>query len=887
TDVLEVVLEVFACDRAYLQYPCDPDASEWWIPMERCSPDYPSTLAPGQRIPMDDHISHTLRGLLEASGPLRIGPGTDRPIPPETTEQLGVRSLMSVALRPKIDRPWQFGVHQCSHDRVWTLAEERLLQEIGRRLSDGLNSLLTARNLRESEERFRLVYENSPVPIREEDFSAIKPRLDVLNSTYGAELESYLIAHPEIVRECAALVRLVNINEAVLGLHEARSKEELIAGLPQTIIPESYDAFRKELVAIAQGRTELLFDSAVQTLSGKRLEVSVYFSICPGYEQSLTKIFISLVNITERKHAEERLRLAASVFATSQEGILISDAENRIIDTNPAFTRLTGYRREEILGKDPGFLSAGHQSREFYDEMWRAINTQGEWQGELWNRRKSGEVFPEQLSIVAVKDEQDRLQHYVGAFTDISQLKQHEADLDRIAHYDMLTSLPNRRLLDDRLTHAIAYARRHGKNLAVCYLDLDGFKSINDHFGHEGGDRMLVAIARRLESMSRAEDTVARLGGDEFVLLWSDIGDESDCVRALERILHKVSEPMLLNGETVSVSASVGVTLFPDDQVDADSLLRHADHAMYTAKQLGKNRYQIFDARLERQISARADILSMIALGLDKEQFELYYQPKVDYVAGRVVGAEALLRWNDPILGLISPKEFLPLIENDSLAFRMGRWVMEQAVRQAKSWHDIGIQVPISVNVFPRHLKYQTFIDDLRNAIAYWPQLPKNRLLMEILETTDLEELEPIEQVIEECLEIGVGFSLDDFGTGYSSLVYLRRLCIEELKIDLSFVRDMLEDSNDEAIVVSVIGLGQAFGLRVVAEGVETTRQAQYLVDLGCSIVQGYGLGRPMPAKDFQEWYADFSSNKLNYSTNSDFQGDYMGGGNGQRQRRH
>jgi diguanylate cyclase (GGDEF)-like protein len=465
---------------------------------------------------------------------------------------------------------------------------------------------------------------------------------------------------------------------------------------------------------------------------------------------------------------------------------------------------------------------------------------------------------------VAVRDEQGQLQHFVGAFSDISMIKQHEEDLDRIAHYDMLTSVPNRRLLRDRLEQAIAHTRRHGRNLAVCYLDLDGFKPINDQYGHEGGDRMLIEIARRLESMSRGEDTVSRLGGDEFVLLWNDIDSEADCVRALERILDKVSEPMLLEDEPVSVSASVGVTLFPDDDVDADSLLRHADHAMYTAKQLGKNRYQIFDARLERQISAQAELLAMVARGLDRNQFELYYQPKVDYPAAKVVGVEALLRWNDPVLGLVSPKEFLSLIENDGLAFRMGRWVMEEAIRQAKRWDKQGIKLPISINIFPRHLKSRSFIDDLRNAIEmYWPQMPKHRLLMEIIETSDLEELAPIEDVIKECMTMGVGFSLDDFGTGYSSLVYLRQLSIEELKIDQSFVCDMLEDPDDEAIVVGVISLGRAFGLRVVAEGVESGQQAQYLVDLGCTIVQGYSLGRPMPLYAFQKWYADYLANKL------------------------
>jgi diguanylate cyclase (GGDEF)-like protein len=430
---------------------------------------------------------------------------------------------------------------------------------------------------------------------------------------------------------------------------------------------------------------------------------------------------------------------------------------------------------------------------------------------------------------------------------------------DRIAHYDVLTSVPNRRLLGDRLERAIARADRLGKSLAVCYLDLDGFKPINDQFGHEGGDRMLVEIARRLESVLRTDDTVARLGGDEFVLLWNDIVNQAECFHALDRILAVVSKPMLLDGDSVSVSVSIGVTLYPDDDADAENLLRHADHAMYSAKQLGKNRYQIFDAYLEQQISSRVELLARVEKGLDQGQFELYYQPKVNYIAGEVDSLEALLRWNDPVLGLVGPKEFLSLIENDSLTFRMGRWVMEQVVCQARIWDDMGIRLPISINVFPRHLKYRNFINDLCNAIAlHWPQMPKNRLLVEIIESSDLEDLEPIEQVIKACVEMGIGFSLDDFGTGYSSLVYLRCLSIEELKIDQSFVRDMLDDPDDEAIVIGVIELGRAFGLRVVAEGVESIQQARYLVDLGCSIVQGYGLGRPMPAAMFQKWYADF-----------------------------
>jgi diguanylate cyclase (GGDEF)-like protein/PAS domain S-box-containing protein len=854
-EALDTVLDIFGCDRAYLLYPCDPDAAMWSVPLERSRPEYPGALRLGTEVPMDNYVASKMRMLLSSSAPLRMGPGTDFPIPPVMAKEFRVRSFVAMALYPKVDKPWEFGIHQCSRDRAWSDQEVRLIEEIGHRLADGLNNLLITRNLRESEERFRLVFENSPLPTYEEDFSKVRALLHDLKTVYGAEVDDYLTEYPEVVKQCAELVRIVDVNQAAVDLHQADSKDELFKSLPRTFTDESYEAFRKELVVIANGKTEMLTDSAVQTLGGERREVTVYFSVCPGYEQSLGKVLVSLIDITERKQSENRLRLAASVFATSQEGILISDPDNRIIDVNPAFTRLTGYSHEDALGRNPSFLSAGRQNADFYADMWRSIKTRGTWQGELWNRRKSGETFAELLSIIAVKDSQGRLQHYVGAFSDISVLKEHEADLDRIAHYDMLTGVPNRRLLGDRLEQAIARAHRLGKSLAVCYLDLDGFKPINDQFGHEGGDRLLVEVARRLQAISRADDTVARLGGDEFVLLWNDIGHESECFLALDRILAEVSAPMTLGDVSVSVSASIGVTLYPDDKVDADSLLRHADHAMYSAKQLGKNRYQLFDSRLERQISSRVEFLSKMDQGLDCGQFELHYQPKVDCIAGRLMGVEALIRWNDPVVGIIGPKEFLPLIESENLAVKMGRWVMEQAVAQAKIWHDTGFDVPISVNIFPRHLKFPSFVEDLRNAIALrWPEMPPGRLLLEIVETSDLEELDPIETVITECLGMGIGFSLDDFGTGYSSLVYLRRLSVEELKIDQSFVRDMMTDPDDQAIVAAVIALGKAFSLRVVAEGVESASQAQHLVAMGCSVVQGYGFGHPMPAAELPEW---------------------------------
>jgi diguanylate cyclase (GGDEF)-like protein/PAS domain S-box-containing protein len=858
---LNEVKHIFNCDRSFLLHPYDQLSPSYTIPIESTSTKFPGTQERDVDLLNEDSLSMLMGIALENDHPFQLGKQGNYPISDYLTHELNIRSILAMSIHPRVDNAWLFGIHQCSYDRIWNSQEIRLFEEISHRISDRLNDLLVTKNLRESEERFRLVYENSPISIWEEDFSAVKERLDLLNQSIDSDIENYLTNHPETVKELATLVKVVNINTATLELHGAETKNELFEGLHKTFIPESYVAFQNELIALSRGETNLLFDSAVQTLNGERREVTISFSVCPGYEDSLSKVFVSLFDITQRRKDEESLRLAASVFSTSQEGILISDTNNKIIDINPAFTHLTGYSRQEAIGRNPSFLSAGRQGPSFYKEMWEKLSTTGEWQGEIWNQRKSGEIFPEVLSIVAVKDAEGDLQHYVGAFSDISMIKQHEADLDRIAHYDMLTSVPNRRLLRDRLDQSIAHTIRHGKNLAVCYLDLDGFKPINDQFGHEAGDLMLVQTARRLESMSRAEDTVARLGGDEFVLLWNDIDSKSDCIHALDRVLETISQPINLNGESISVSASIGVTLYPDDKVDADSLLRHADHAMYTAKQLGKNRYQIFDAKLERQISARLELLNKIANGLDSDQFELYYQPKINCSTGEINGVEALLRWNDPLLGLVGPKEFLSLIENESLELRLGRWVIAQAVIQAKTWHAQGISIPISINVFPRHLKYHTFIEDLSSTIAkYWPEMPERRLIVEIVETAALEDLESIEEVLSSCKKIGIGFSLDDFGTGYSSLVYLRKLSIEELKIDQSFVRDMLEDKNDEAIVISVIGLGKAFGLRVVAEGVESPQQAEHLMKLGCNIAQGYGIGRPMPPNAFRKWLNNYLS---------------------------
>ena len=561
-------------------------------------------------------------------------------------------------------------------------------------------------------------------------------------------------------------------------------------------------------------------------------------------------------DISEHKQAEEMLRLSASVFTNSYDAIMITDSENRFVDVNPAFTRITGYSREEVLGCKPSLLSSGRHDREFYAQMWRSLLERDHWRGEVWNRRKSGEVYPESLSITCVRDDRKQVIHHVALFSDISRLQAHADELDRIAHFDPLTGVPNRRLLDDRLKHAIAHAERSGQALAVCMLDLDGFKPINDQFGHEAGDHLLIEIVSRLQSMLRKVDTVARLGGDEFALLLGDLENHT----VFDRILNEVRKPVRMGGAEVSVSASVGVTLYPEDHSDADTLLRHADQAMYRAKQRGRNCVQLFDTGVEQSLQAQQEMRLRLAQALEKQEFVLHYQPKVDMLQRRPIGAEALVRWQHPERGLLPPAEFLPMIEGSDLEAGLGEWVIRTALEQIDRWREAGLNLPVAVNVSPRHLLKPGFVRTLRHALSLHPAIAPEQLEIELVESTAITDMHTALEVLSACRQLGVRLALDDFGTGYASLAYFRRLPINVLKIDHSFVRDMLTDADDRAIVLSVVHLAQSFDREVIAEGVETLEHAQALIDIGCHLGQGFGIARPMPPEHLPGWVSWYAA---------------------------
>ena len=568
-------------------------------------------------------------------------------------------------------------------------------------------------------------------------------------------------------------------------------------------------------------------------------------------------------DITERMQAENRQRLAASVFDNAHEGIMITDPQGVIIEVNNTFTELTGYTHEEAVGHNADLLKSGHHDAEFYQDMWATIRQLGHWRGEVWNRKKSGEIFVELLTISAVRNVAGVISQYVAIFSDITLLKEHQQRLEHLAHFDPLTQLPNRMLLADRLQLAMANAARNHALLAVCYLDLDGFKPVNDQFGHAAGDRLLVEVAQRLKLCVRGGDTVARLGGDEFVLLLSGLSDLHECDQALSRISSSLARPFNVADQEVVVSASVGVTLYPHDGSDADALLRHADQAMYVAKQAGRNRYHLFDPESDRRSRRRREDIAQIQNALAAGEFRLHYQPKVDMRQGKVVGAEALIRWQHPERGLLMPGEFLPCVEGSELAIDLGDWVIRTALAQLDAWAREGVHLALSINISGEHLQHPGFAESLRAHLAAYPAVPPAHLELEVLETAAIEDVARAATLFDDCRRLGVSFALDDFGTGYSSLTYFRRLPADILKIDQSFVRDMLDDPEDLAIVEGVIGLTRAFRRQVIAEGVETVEHGLVLLLLGCDLAQGYGIARPMPAEALPGWIRAFRPDEL------------------------
>ncbi|MEO8411919.1 MAG: EAL domain-containing protein, partial [Propionivibrio sp.] len=469
-------------------------------------------------------------------------------------------------------------------------------------------------------------------------------------------------------------------------------------------------------------------------------------------------------------------------------------------------------------------------------------------------RRKNGDFYPQLLAVGVVRDAAGQALDDVALFSDITAIREHQKQLEHVTHHDVLTNLPNRTLLTDRLHQAIGYSQRRQRSLAVVYVDLDGYKLVNDRFGRDVGDELLTILAQRMKEELREGDTLARIGSDEFIAVLNDLDSTHDCEPVIARLLEVSAAPAIIGDREVHVSSSIGVTLFPHDGADADQLIRHADQAMSVAKQAGKNRYHLFDVEQDAAVRTLRATLDEIVRALEQHEFVLHFQPKVNMKTGRVIGAEALIRWQHHERGLLLPAAFLPIINDHPISVTLGDWVIKAALDQMVTWDREHFRLPISVNVGARQLQHGGFVRGLNEALRGRPPGISSRLEIEILESSALEDIAQISETMHACRRLGIHFAIDDFGTGYSSLTYLRRLPAEQLKIDQSFVRDMLVDPEDLAIVEGVIGLATAFRRQVIAEGVESIAHGEQLLKLGCELAQGYGIARPMPGDQLPGW---------------------------------
>jgi diguanylate cyclase (GGDEF)-like protein/PAS domain S-box-containing protein len=653
-------------------------------------------------------------------------------------------------------------------------------------------------------------------------------------------------------------------NPAALSMFECRDVDELrskaLAPFSPQFEPDErcLDDKAREMIAITLEQGSHLFEWMHIRKDQSQFPIEVLLTRI--YVDGKPLIVSNSRDISERKATEAKLKLAAKVFTHAREGIIISDANANIIDTNDAFTRITGYSRSEVLGQNTLILQKDTQTTNVNKDIWAALYSKGHWYGETWSRRKNAEVFAQMLTISAITDEIGRIESYVSLFSDITALKQHQQQLEHIAHYDPLTNLPNRLLLADRLRQAMVQTQRRELSMAVAYIDLDGFKEVNDNYGHKFGDELLISVSQRMHNVLREGDTLSRIGGDEFIAVLADLDKQQDYYAIFQRLLMAAGDPINVDGKVIKISASIGITIYPEDVSEADQLLRHADQAMYQAKQSGKNRFTFYDPKAELVQKNLLDQREQIERGLNANEFELHYQPKVFLHSNQIAGLEALIRWRHPERGLLTPEAFLPYIDSLALEICVGEWVIDTALQQIEDWLKKGLDFTVSINISADHLQSPNFVAGLRQKLIRHPSVSPRHLQVEILETAALTDFANVANIITECAEIGVSFALDDFGTGYSSLSYLRRLPAETLKIDLSFVRDMLVDKEDHAIVKGVIALAKTFSRSTVAEGVESVEHIEVLRDMGCDIAQGYGIARPMPACEVFRWCQKYSS---------------------------
>ncbi len=674
----------------------------------------------------------------------------------------------------------------------------------------------TKQALHRSETRYRQLVDDSPVPIL-------------------LIQQNHVVYLNEAARQTLGLDQQTNlINQPITGLFTPNSSELLETRLNSL-----------------EKRVSQPFEATLLRADGKEILVELLASSVEHEGTPATQLVFT--DITQRKESEAKLQQAVQIIEHTMEGVVITDGEGNITSVNPAFCGITGYSEAEIINQHPDLLKSDRHPQEFFDDLWTVVRKTGSWRGEIWNQRKNGEVYPAWMTISCVRDEHDNILHYVAVFSDITSIKKSQSQLEHLAHHDSLTNLPNRLLFEDRLQHAISQSKRQGRQLAVLFLDLDHFKNINDTLGHPVGDELLKEVAARLQGVLRDGDTAARLGGDEFTVLVESIEDPSQAAVVAAKIQEDFKTPYKIAGRELHVTTSIGISIYPEDGQTVADLTKNADAAMYQAKEQGRNNYRYYTSELTRSAFERLLLETELRGALNKDQLLLYYQPQISLKNGQMTGAEAVLRWHHPRLGIIPPARFIPLAEESGLIHEIGHWVLKEACEQTRYLHKQGLfQGRMAINLSVRQIMQTDLILRFEQIIAD-SECPPDMLQLEVTEGIFMGQMQHSVPVLDVFKKLGVSIAIDDFGTGYSSLSYLKQLPIDKLKIDRSFIRDLPNDSDAIAITQAIISLGKNLGLHIIAEGVETLAQQALLQKMGCEEGQGYLYSPPVPVNAFEE----------------------------------
>lgn len=664
----------------------------------------------------------------------------------------------------------------------------------------------------------------------------------MLSGIRGEDFRQFIEFLPVAVLLCArdGTVRVANA-----AAHALLGSDDLIGKPALRHLCNPSDDHQARLGKLLEGEGNLR-DCELSVCRGDNATVTV---LVDAYRVTISDEPALMIALRGRKTREAALELSAKVIENTPEGVLITDSQLRILSVNPAFSATTGYTPEEVRGQRPSVLASGRHDRAFYQAMWASLCECGQWQGEIWNRRKNGDIYPEWLNINAIQDDAGEVTHYAAIFSDLSTQEHVRKRLHRLAYYDVLTDLPNRELFRDRLGNALARAGRSGSLVGLMFLDLDRFKMVNDSLGHAFGDVLLKRVAERLKGCVRESDTVARLGGDEFTVILTDVGHPDEVAHVANKIVEAFRQPIFVESHELFVSASVGISVFPEDGRELEQLTRNADAAMYRAKEIGRNNYQFYTEEMSVRSSERLILENELRKSIDRRELSLVYQPQIDVRSGRIVGVEALARWKNGRLGPIRPDIFIAAAEDTGFIAELGRWVLDQAIAALREWQQAGFKLKMAVNVSGHQLATGRLFDEVQESLKRH-QVAPGSLELELTESVLMENAETTMHLLADLHDMGISLAVDDFGTGYSSLAYLRRFEIDKLKIDKSFVTHIPDDRAGAEIAATIIAMGQKLGLRVVAEGVETTAQLAFLAEQGCDQIQGYLFSPPVSADE-------------------------------------